>query len=63
MRSVMPVHFNSSGVNNMPTSNRLFCRLDGLTPNVREQQRVSILKNLGLLETDTVPVFDEATQT
>jgi signal transduction histidine kinase len=59
----MPVHCNSSGVNNMPTSNRLFCRLDGLTPNVREQQRVSILKNLGLLETDTVPVFDEATQT
>lgn len=43
--------------------NRLFCRLDGLTPTVREQKRVSLLKNLGLLETESIPVFDEATQT
>lgn len=48
----------------MPNSiNRLFCRLDGLTPAIREQQRVSVLKNLGLLETDTIPVFEEAAQT
>lgn len=44
-------------------TNRLFCRLDGLTPAIREQQRVSVLKNLGLLEAETIPVFEEATQT
>ncbi len=43
--------------------NRLFCRLDGLTPAAREQQRILALENLGLLEVETVPVFDEATQT
>jgi signal transduction histidine kinase len=42
--------------------NRLFCRIDGLTPQVREQQRHQIIKKLGLLEAETVPVFDEATQ-
>jgi signal transduction histidine kinase len=48
----------------MPNStNRLFCRLDGLTPAVREQQRANVSKTLGLLETESVPVFDEATQT
>ncbi|MBR8831644.1 MAG: hypothetical protein N5P05_001083 [Chroococcopsis gigantea SAG 12.99] len=44
-------------------SNRIFCRLDGLTPAVREQQRVSVLNKLGLLDAESVPVFDEATQT
>ncbi len=44
-------------------SNRIFCRLDGLTPAVREQQRVNTLQKLGLLDTESVPVFDEATQT
>lgn len=55
---------NNSGVKvNMPhPMSRLFCRLDGLTPTVREQQRANLLKNFGLLETDTIPVFDEATQ-
>lgn len=43
--------------------NRLFCRLDGLTPAARQQQRLIILDKLGLLTTDTVPVFEEATQT
>lgn len=52
------VNGNMSNLNN-----RLFCRLNGLTPAVREQQRVATLKKLGLLETDTIPVFDEATQT
>jgi signal transduction histidine kinase len=42
---------------------RIFCRLDGLTPTAREEQRLETLKELGLLEADTVPVFDEATQT
>ncbi len=44
-------------------NNRLFCRLNGMKPVVREQQRVNTLKRLGLLETETIPVFDEATQT
>jgi hypothetical protein len=42
---------------------RLFCRLDGLTAAAREQQRVSVLTDLGLLETESVPIFEEATQT
>lgn len=45
------------------STNRLFCRLDGLIPEVREQQRVATLKSLGLLEGGSVPVFDEAIQT
>jgi signal transduction histidine kinase len=54
-----------SGVRNpMPNAtNRLFCRLDGFTPTLREQQRANVSKALGLLETESVPVFDEATQT
>jgi signal transduction histidine kinase len=43
--------------------NRLFCRLDGLTTAQREQKRRSAIEKLGLLETETIPVFDEATQT
>ncbi len=43
--------------------NRLFCRLDGLTATTREQQRLLILAELGLPQADTVPVFEEATQT
>ncbi len=43
--------------------NRLFCRLDGVTPAAREQKRLVALENLGLLEVETVPVFEEATQT
>jgi len=43
--------------------NRLFCRLDGLTPAAREQNRLTVLSQLGLLASETVPVFEEATQT
>lgn len=43
--------------------NRLFCRLDGLTPEVREQKRLGVLGQLDLIEADKVAVFDEATQT
>ncbi|MEA5468039.1 histidine kinase dimerization/phospho-acceptor domain-containing protein [Spirulina sp. 06S082] len=43
--------------------NRLFCRLDGFTPEEREKQRLQVLEQLGLLNSDTVPVFDEAVQT
>ncbi|MGB5961284.1 MAG: GAF domain-containing sensor histidine kinase [Coleofasciculaceae cyanobacterium] len=42
--------------------NRLFCRLDGLAFAAREQRRLEALKDLGLLEASTIPVFDEATQ-
>ncbi|MGB5594879.1 MAG: GAF domain-containing sensor histidine kinase [Crocosphaera sp.] len=62
----MQVQAVNVGVNisNMFNStNGLFCRLDGLTPAVREQQRVKTLKHLGLLDTETIPIFDEATQT
>lgn len=43
--------------------NRLFCRLDGLTTAAREQQRMLALTELGLLDSETVPIFEEATQT
>jgi hypothetical protein len=42
---------------------RLFCRLDGLTTAAREQQRMMVLTELGLLDTESVPIFEEATQT
>jgi signal transduction histidine kinase len=44
-------------------TNRLFCRLDGLTSEAREEKRSEALKNLGLSEAESIPVFDEATQT
>lgn len=51
-------------VNNMTKlKNRLFCRLDGLTSVTREQQRLKALSQFGLLVAETVPVFEEATQT
>jgi signal transduction histidine kinase len=42
---------------------RLFCRLDGLTTEAREQQRLKTITLLGLLQTESIPVFEEATQT
>ncbi|MDX2240644.1 MAG: GAF domain-containing sensor histidine kinase [Leptolyngbyaceae cyanobacterium bins.302] len=42
---------------------RLFCRLDGLTTEAREQQRLKTITELGLLQAENVPVFEEATQT
>ncbi|WP_017304935.1 GAF domain-containing sensor histidine kinase [Spirulina subsalsa] len=47
----------------MNVNTRLFCRLDGLTSHRREQQRLERLRQLGLLTSDIVPIFDEATQT
>ncbi|MBW4542270.1 MAG: GAF domain-containing sensor histidine kinase [Myxacorys chilensis ATA2-1-KO14] len=47
----------------MRIPDRLFCRLDGLTVEAREQQRLSVLMGLGLLEPETVPIFEEAAQT
>lgn len=43
--------------------NRLFCRLDGLTTAAREQQRMLVLTELGLLDSESVPIFEETTQT
>jgi signal transduction histidine kinase len=43
--------------------NRLFCRLDGLTPVEREQKRLASLKERGLLADEAIAIFDEATQT
>lgn len=43
--------------------NRLFHRPDALTDQAREQQRLEALAELGLLEAESVPVFEEATQT
>jgi GAF domain-containing protein len=43
--------------------NRLFWRLDDGMALVREQQRLKALSDLGLLEAETIPVFEEATQT
>ncbi len=42
---------------------RLFCRLDGLTVLAREQHRMKIMAELGLLHAEGIPVFEEATQT
>ena len=42
---------------------RLFCRLDHGSGLEREQKRLQVLAELGLLEADSVPIFEEATQT
>lgn len=42
--------------------NRLFCRLDGLTPEEREERRLQRLNQLGLLHSETIPIFEEAVQ-
>lgn len=50
-------------VNNMTKpQNQLFCRLDDLTPTAREQLRLTTLSKLGLLVSEAVPIFEEATQ-
>lgn len=43
--------------------NIIFCRLDDLTPTLREQKRLKTIKELGLLDNEMIAVFDEATQT
>lgn len=42
--------------------NQLFCRLDGLDPSARKQLRLTTLNKLGLLVSEAVPIFEEATQ-
>lgn len=43
--------------------NRLLCQLNGMNALDREQQRLSAIAQLGLLEIGSIPVFEEATQT
>lgn len=50
------------GVVMVDLKNRIFCRLDGLTPVTREQKRFVAFRELGLLDAETVTVFEEATQ-
>ncbi len=47
----------------MIPESRLFCSLDGLSADVRAKARSSVLQYLGLLEAETVPVFEEVVQT
>ncbi len=47
----------------MVPENRLFCSLDGLSSQLRVDTRSSILRDLGLLEAEVVPVFEEVVQT
>lgn len=42
---------------------RLFSRLDRMPNAEQEQQRLQTLEELGLLQTGSVPIFEEATQT
>ncbi|MBC6422305.1 MAG: hypothetical protein GDA43_18790 [Hormoscilla sp. SP5CHS1] len=41
-------------------NHKLFCRLDGLTTQERDSQRLAALTELGLLSAGAVPVFEEA---
>lgn len=43
--------------------NKMFYQLDNLTSQSGEQQRLKALSVLGLLEAQTIPIFEEATQT
>lgn len=43
--------------------NNLFFGLNAVTPQAREQQRLTALAESGLLQAENIPIFDEATQT
>ena len=42
--------------------NQLFCRLDGLTPAVRQEQRSATLQELGFMLCEAAPILEEVTQ-
>ncbi|HEY9763009.1 MAG TPA: GAF domain-containing sensor histidine kinase [Trichocoleus sp.] len=50
-----------NAVDKYPES-RLYCSLDGPSPAERLTQRLQALEGLGLLESESIPVFEEATQ-
>ncbi|MEY2833507.1 MAG: hypothetical protein RLZZ574_2766 [Cyanobacteriota bacterium] len=61
----MPVEAVDLGlsVNKMAKpKNQLFCRLDGLTPTIRTEQRLATLNELGLMVQQAVPILEETTQ-
>ena len=47
----------------MTPENQSFCQIDGIPGSTQEQQRLATLSKLGLLEAESIPVFEEATQT
>ena len=62
MIQVQAVNLGLTVTNMTKPKNQLFCRLDGLTPLTRKEQRVKALSQLGLLSTEAVPIFEETTQ-
>ena len=56
------VNLGSQVTNMAKPKNQLFCRLDNLTSSAREQLRLKTLGELGLLVSEAVPIFEEATQ-
>ena len=62
MIPVQAVNLGSQVTNMTKPRNQLFCRLDNLTPSAREQLRLKTLNELGLLVSEAVPIFEEATQ-
>lgn len=56
------VDLGSSFNNTTKPKNQLFCRLDGLTPIARKEQRATSLHELGLMGSGAAPIFEEATQ-
>jgi signal transduction histidine kinase len=62
MKTAMQTVDSGLGKNMVNPHNRIFCRLDGLTPTTREQRRLTALERWGLLDAEAVSVFDEATQ-
>ena len=56
------VNLGSQVTNMTKPKNQLFCRLDDFTPSKREKLRLKTLNELGLLVSEAVPVFEEATQ-
>lgn len=55
-------HLATAGTLDRYPEGRLFCRLDGLPSAERSEHRLSTLKNLGLLDADSISVFEEAAQ-
>src|SRR6476469_96986 len=51
------------GVRMVSPDDRLFFHHNSVASSAQEQQRLSALVELGLLEAESVPVFEEATQT
>ena len=62
MIPVQAVDLGSQVTNMTKPKNQLFCRLDDFTPSAKEQLRLETLNKLGLLVSESVPVFEEATQ-